>query len=313
VVAPETSQQYQQQEDPQTRFRRLAESAAIVVTDSVMKRVVFHFSSQMTVVNTADQAADLYKRASWIPRSTTEVRLREKNISVANIMGGTDTAKSIVLEAFDGGKPCLLKITHKESIEHELIVWEAIKRSGGGGQKNNLVPLRKLEFQQSAKVQVGNLSGGYNDVDNYSTGILMRKYQSTLRCCKIPLTEDVLLRYGEQLKTAISVLHECGYCHMDIKPSNIFLWEEECLLGDYGGATKIGEKVREHTLMYYLCDAGRDARKETDFLLLTVTLLEMFGSVASPPGAMTTEEIRSKVAGVENKNVKALLSRLVSF
>lgn len=50
----------------------------------------------------------------------------EKNISVASIFGETDTAKSIILEAFESGKPRLLKITEKESIDHEMIVWEEI-------------------------------------------------------------------------------------------------------------------------------------------------------------------------------------------
>lgn len=194
-----------------------------------------------------------------------------------------------------------------------MIVWEAIKESNvSGGRKNYLVPLTKLEFK-SANVQVGNLSGCYNDAGNYSTGILMRKYQSTLYRCKIPLTEEVLLRYGKQLKTAVSAMHDNGYCHMDIKPANIFLWENECLMGDYGGATKIGERVRERTMAYYPSDAGSVAKKETDYLLLAVTLLEMFGSVASPPDGLTEEEIKSKVDSVENQNVKAFLSELVSF
>lgn len=100
----------EQPEDPHTRFRRLAESAAIVVTETVMKSAVFHFSSQMAIVNTPEQAADLYKRASRIPCSAAEIRLQEKNIAVANIFGGTDTAKSTILEAFESGRPCLLKI-----------------------------------------------------------------------------------------------------------------------------------------------------------------------------------------------------------
>ena len=303
--------QRREQEDPQARFRQLAESAAIMVTEAVMKSIVFHFSSQMAVVNTPDQAADLYKRASRIPRSATEIILREEGISVGNIFGGTDTAKSIILEAFDDGKPCLLKIAEEENIDHEMMVWEAITESSGG-KKNYLVPIKKLDFKR-AKVQVGNLSGGYNDTGNYRTGILMRKYQSTLSRCKIPLTEQVLLRYGEQLKTAISAMHERGYCHMDIKPANIFLWEDDCLLGDYGGATKVGERVREHTMVYYPSDAGSHAKMETDYFLLAVTLLEMFGSVASPPGAMTFKEIKSKVDILENQNVKAFLSQLVSI
>ena len=299
-------------EDPQTRFRRLAESAAIMVTDVVMKSVVRHFASEMTVVNTASQAAELYKRASRIPRSVTQIALREQNISVGEIFGGSDTAKSIILDAFEDGKPCLLKITDTESIDHEMTVWEAIR--GIDENPQNLVPLRKLGFVSATTVQVGNMSGGYNEIQgDFRAGILMQKFQSTLARCKIPLTEAVLLRYGEQLKTAITTMHERGYCHMDIKPANVFLWEEDCYLGDYGGATKTGEPVREHTMAYYPSDAGGQAKKKTDFMLLTVVLLEMFGAVSSPPSPMTTEAIKSKVASVENENVKAFLEQLGSF
>ena len=283
-----------------------------MVTDTVMKSVVFHFSSQMIVVNTPDQAADLYKRASRIPRSATEIMLKENNISVGGIFGGTDTSKSIILEAFEDGKPSLLKIAEKESVDHEFFVWETMKETSGG-ENSFLVPIRKLCFRSEAKVQAGNLSGGFNDVGRYDRGLLMRKYQSTLSRCTIPLTEQVLLRYGQQLQTAISTMHDNGYCHMDIKPANIFLWEEKCLLGDYGGATKIGEPVREHTMTYYPSNAGRHAKTETDYYLLAVTLLEMFECVDSPPGAMTMEEIKAKVDTVESDNVKAFLSQLVSL
>jgi hypothetical protein len=299
-------------DDPQTRFRRLAERGSCKVTDVVMKSVLRHFASEMTVVNSADQAYDLYKRASLVPRSATQIVLKEKNISVGRIFGGTDTGKSIILEAFEDGKPCLLKITDTQSIAHEMSVWEAIR--GNDGDQQNLVPLRKLEFIDPAVVQVGNMSGGYNEMKgDFRAGILMRKFQSTLARCTIPLTEAVLLRYGEQLKTAITTMHEHGYCHMDIKPANVFLWEGNCFLGDYGGATKTGEPVREHTVSYYPSDAGNLAKKKTDFMLLTVLLLEMFGAVSSPPGPMTAEEIESKVASVEDEKVKAFLEQLGSF
>ena len=298
-------------EDHKTRFRRLAESAAINVTDAVMKSVVFHFASQMTVVTTAQEAADLYKRASRIPGSATEIELQEENISIGEICPGTDTSKSIILEAFEDGNPCLLKLTEKESIDHEMSVWEEI--NGSAGDTTHLVPLKKLDFKKAPNVQVRNLSGGYTELPgDYRSGILMQKYQSTLSRCRIPLSEAVLLRYGEQLKTAISTMHECGYCHMDIKPSNIFIsMGGNCHLGDYGGATRTGEVVREHTVSYYPSDAGRLAKKETDFMLLAVTLLEMFGSVPSPPGPMSGEEIKARVAVVGNETVSAFLRQFV--
>jgi hypothetical protein len=69
----------------------------------------------------------------------------------------------LVLEAFESGRPCLLKITDKESIRHEMSVWEAIVEMEKGSD-HHLVPLRKLEFT-SAKVKVGNMAGGYTDTD----------------------------------------------------------------------------------------------------------------------------------------------------
>lgn len=108
--------------DFQARFRQLAEEAAISVTDCVMKSVSFHFASQMMVVNTPDDAADIYRRASHIPRSATEIALREMNIDVGEICPGTDPSKAIILEAFKDDSPCLLKITDPENVDHEVSV-----------------------------------------------------------------------------------------------------------------------------------------------------------------------------------------------
>jgi Protein kinase domain len=270
----------------------------------------------MLSTNTPEQAADLYAEASKIPRSVTQIELAQQHISIGQLFPDAASSKTVFLEVLDGGSPCLLKVADEESVNHEMSVWEAIK-AGGGASDHHLVPLKRLPFERKrkrqARVQVGNMSGGYNDNcrDEFSGGILMHKYQSTLARCKIPQTEEVLLRYGNQLLTAITKMHECGYCHMDIKPSNVFPWQGNCLLGDYGSATKHGEKVREHTQSYYPDGAGEEAKEETDFLLLAVTLLQMFGCVTSPPGPMTKDEIKSKVASVGNEKVKAFLGQLV--
>ena len=303
-------------EDFQARFRRLAEEAAISVTDCVMKSVSFHFASQMMVVNTPDDAAHIYRQASRIPRSATEIALREMNIDVGGICPGTYPSNAIILEAFKDGSPCLLKITDPENVDHEVSVWKAIEgllSSESDSKIHHLVPLQKLEFERSAVLRNGNLSGGHNEISgDYRSGILMENYPSALSRCKIPLREAILIKYGEQLQQAVTMMHKTGYCHMDIKPSNIFISSGgHCLLGDYGGATKIGDPVREHTRAYYPTDAGRYAKTETDYQLLTVTLLELFGMVTSPPSPMTAEQIQAKVAGLENRTVKAFLSQLL--
>ena len=74
----------------------------------------------------------------------------------------------------------------------------------------------------------------------------------------------------------------------------------------------IGQQIREYTISYYPSDAGVHAKKETDFMLLAVTLLEMFGSISSPPTGLSTKDIKDKVASLENENVKAFLTQLIS-
>eukprot|EP00978_Attheya_sp_CCMP212_P027664 scaffold93216_cov69-Attheya_sp.AAC.1 len=140
----------------------------------------------------------------------------------------------------------------------------------------------------------------------------MTKYQGTLTDCRIPLPEEVLLHYGRQLHSAIKCMHMAGYCHLDVKPANIFLADGDCLLGDYGAATKIGDEIHERTTAsYYPRDAAFTAEVETDMQMLAVTLLQMFGSIAAPvTEAMAREEIMTAIGLVDNDNVKVFLQSL---
>jgi serine/threonine protein kinase len=245
----------------------------------------------------------------------TRLALDQNNISIGDIYPGTDTTKSIILEAYEDGSPCLLKITDIKSIDHEMSVWEAIEQIAPRDRKNHLAPLKRLDFKKAAIVNVGNLASGFSSLteEQYS-GILMEKYQSTLSRCSIPLKPEVLLHFGKQPRVAISTLHDCGFCHMDIKPANVFISTgATCFLGDYGGATKVGELVREQALSYYPTDAGPCAEQETGFLLLTVTLLELYGSIPSPPSPMSIEHIRANVVSLENDHVKTFLKELLAI
>lgn len=104
------------------------------------------------------------------------------------------------------------KISKKNSAtDHEMGWEESIERLAGDSKNHHLVPLKKLEFDKSAIIQTGNLSGGLNDLSgDYGSGILMEKYQSALSRCNIPLREAMLLKYGEQLKKAVAMMHDCG-------------------------------------------------------------------------------------------------------
>jgi serine/threonine protein kinase len=115
------------------------------------------------------------------------------------------------------------------------------------------------------------------------------------------------------LHKAVSTLHQGGYCHLDIKPSNIFLFEEACYLGDYDAAVKTGDPIHERAIKYYPKDGDFEAKEETDMHLLAVTLLEMFGTISQAfkrNDSFTKQEIHELIATVESEQVRDFLSSL---
>jgi serine/threonine protein kinase len=139
----------------------------------------------------------------------------------------------------------------------------------------------------------------------------MKHFQTTLAQCKISLPEKVLLNYGRQIEVAIKFLHSAGICHLDIKPSNIFMLEGNCYLGDYGAAKQVGEEIHEISRNYYPKEVPIVAETKTDFLLLAKTLLELFGEIDSPVQPMYTGEILEAVHKVKNDRVRSFLVSLL--
>ena len=100
---------------------------------------------------------------------------------------------------------------------------------------------------------------------------------------------------------------------MDIKPSNVFLFEGACYLGDFGAATKTGDPIRERTIKYYPTDGDFDAKEETDFYLLAMTLLETFGEIpmaSERNNSLTKKEIHEAIDTVGNNDFREFLVSL---
>ena len=203
-----------------------------------------------------------------------------------------------------------LKIATNESISHEYKVWSAVEATNPQSD-HHLVPLEKLVFE-SAKVEIGDMSGSSSVHPPVRCGVLMKHYQGTLSQCKIPLTAEVILRFGRHLQMAVLTLHQAGYCHMDIKPSNVFLFEGMCYL-DFGAAAKTGDPIRERTFKYYPKDGDFEANEKTDFYLLAMTLLEMFGAIPMAPhrdSSLTKKEIHEAIQTVGSEKVQEFLVSL---
>jgi serine/threonine protein kinase len=301
-----------QGEDKQARFRRYLEEAGVTVNEEVMKIVVKYFSSSAVLVNSAEQAKDVFFEAAMLPRSSTKNALNQQGISVAGLYQGSDPSKAILLYANERGIPRILKIGTENSTNHELQVWREINPSDQH-QDSHLVPLKWLDFQSGAIIQIGDVFVGSSSTPVVRGGILMKHYQGTLAQCTTPLEEEVLLRYGQQLKKAISTMHQAGYCHLDIKPSNVFLFEGDCFLGDYGASVKTGEPIRERTEKYYPKDGDFEAREETDMYLLAMTLMEMSGTIrpaSERQEPLTKNQILDAVQSEPHENVRDFILSL---
>ena len=297
-------QQQQRQGEGIERFRSLLLAQGITPIQPIMMQIIKHYAASIPLIVEPVAAADLYYTASIIPRSATEIVLREQGISVAQPFRVSDS-KAVLLHAFRDGYPMILKVSTPKSIDHEISVMEKIMEDA---EKNNLVVIEHVHFE-SATIEITDENGEISvPYARSRSGILMKHFQITLAQCKIPLTETVLLKFGNQLKRAIQHMHKNGYCHLDLKPSNVFLLEGNCYLGDYGAAKPIGQEIIECTRNYYPSDLPPLAEKKTDYLLLAKTLLEMCGEIESPVKPMSTEEILGSIQGVKTESVRDFLT-----
>lgn len=290
------------------RFQSLLRSQGIDPVQPVIMQLIKYYAASIPLIDEPGAAAELYYTASRIPRSATEIVLREQGISVAQPFRASDPSKAVLLHAFRGGYPMILKVSSPASIHHEISVMEKIKDDA---DKNSLVVIEEVRFE-SATIEITHDDGGLSiPYARVRSGLLMKHFQTTLAQCKIPLTETVILNYGKQLKRAIQHMHKNGYCHLDIKPSNVFLLEANCYLGDYGAAKPIGQEIIECTRNYYPSDFPPLAEKKTDYLLLAKTVLELYGEIESPVKPMSTDEIIYAVQAVKTKSVRDFLMSCV--
>lgn len=290
---------------PLERFKSLLEQGGKKASEPVMRLLVAHYAASIPLVLDAAGAADLYERAALIPQTTTEIALRQQGISVNQPFSSGDPSKALLLHANKSGYAQILKLSDATSTSREVEVMNQIR---DGAAENNLVVFEEVEFSEQTNLTVTDRSGSVTGSKaRVRSGLLMKHYQGTLSQIKIPLPDEVLLKYGRQLEKALRHMHSCGYCHLDVKPSNIFIFEGSCFLGDYGAARRTGSEVFQVTRSYYPSDFPVEAEPRTDFLLLSKTLLEMHGQIESPVKPMSSNEIRTTIENVQAEPVRSFL------
>eukprot|EP01038_Epipyxis_sp_PR26KG_P013232 gene13232-17735_t len=142
-------------------------------------------------------------------------------------------------------------------------------------------------------------------------GIVMPKYAGFISQYK-KCEEQYILKWSQQIASALRVIHSVGICHNDVKPDNIFLdINGDAHLGDYGGACDVDNPIKEMTTSYYPPDAGDTAKILTDFFLLGCVVLEMNGTCKVSEGPLIIQKIKDKLLLSDKGSSKFVLSIIV--
>ena len=260
-----------------------------------------HFSSQLLVAATAEDAVRLRSRALQAPRSTTLRRLELSDLFVAREpLVFSSSSRSLFFRAFrSDGQPRLLKVPNTEgSAALEVDTWNLL--ASRSVPQHLAGPLELVMFTRDAG-------------QGPRSAVLLPIYACTLADAPSGLfTPTRALVVADALQTTLGCMHAAGLCHCDVKASNVFLHTDGGMhLGDFGATTRTGEPLTEFSVSHLplgeaaFNSAALLASPQLDHWLLLTTLLDLT-RLLSPPSSHSVHQVACAVARADGM----LLSRL---
>ena len=219
------------------RLRTALAEAGIAVEEAFIRRVIGSRALQNSLAfcsSTADIAA-FHALALTDPQSETRANvLDDSGVAIDGDIVVPHRTTALFKWAFVGARPFVLKLPQgADAAVRECRLIDAVGAAALAAGLP-LVPVRLLRLSGSHRVG--------EDVTPLRAGVLMPAYPVTLAAAPAA----VALRHGARLfarlEEVVDFLASRGWCHGDVKPSNIFLaGDGEPWLGDFGSSSEVAD------------------------------------------------------------------------
>ena len=304
------------------RFRALLFASGVVIDERVMATFLRSglLASRIPLVTTAEEAIELYAAAAAVPRTETRAHARAGGVVIDGDMLVPGVQTALFLHAFKGFLPRVLKVPAAAgAAERECALWAAVSREASAADIA-LVPVELLELRQDARHETHTGGGRADVLLPGSNGVLMPHYAATLERVPAPARADYVAVVVTRMETALRFIHDRGWLHGDVKPSNIFLdaagvaW-----LGDYGTAVRAADAATAWTggTPAFQCWGVEvaDAPLRFDLVGLALSALSALGLIAAaeaPAEGWPPAALEAAVARVEDAALRAQLRALIA-
>ena len=296
----------------------MVSAAGVNVDDAVISVIARSgaLSSRMMAASTKEDALELYADASKVPRSSTRALvLHNSGVSIDGDMpiGGAQSA--MFFHAFEGGVPKVLKVPRNQTAAMQESALYAALAAGAAAPPAALVPVRFLSLRGSHS-RLG--MGGDSDSVLLTGGLLMPVYACTLANVPAPYDDGRLLSVLTRLSGALRNIHDAGWLHCDVKPSNIFMDAGgEVWLGDFGSSIQqeeVGRLFRGGTPAFQCADVPCTGSSAFDLACLAVSLLVVRGTLqvgSAPSSGWPVDALRVAMDRVEHAALRTALVALL--
>ena len=227
-----------------------------------------------------DVAKQAYDEAEALPQTATEIKLKVEGYE---LNGSLHAVNTNIIMCWKGTVPCLLKTLTEKEFNRGKVFLEAL----GGREIENLTTF-EIALYESKRFMI---------MPHFSSNL------EPLRSLSVKDGQKLV----SQISIALSGIHELGFNHMDVKPSNICIRENgDFVLVDLGSVVR-RDDYSESTAAYVPRDFQERrshgkrylADDRVDWLMLGVTVAEKVyglavGGSKDPPTIAELKDVIGK-------------------